>query len=163
MLDEKSLKTRSAPQRGCRYGTYANDSPHGTRMAMDPNASRYEIELDMLERRPELSDGDAIALLRSEFQFAVNASHFSALSADDPRLLDVTRTVPQEGVARYTLTLEFAERRPMRADQVMALVHSEFVRAFNASYFLRICVDDLPTVAASRELVAEEAPLRWAA
>ena len=130
---------------------------------MDPNATRYEIELDMLERRPELSDRDAIALLRSEFQFAVNASHFIALSQDDPRLLDVSRTVPQEGVARYALTLEFAERRPMRAEQATALLHSEFVRAFNASYFLRICLDDQPVIVATREHVAEEAPLRWAA
>jgi hypothetical protein len=161
MLEKRSLKTRSARPRDCRYGKYANDSPNGTRMAMDRNATRFEIELDMLERRPELSDSAAIALLRSEFQFAVNASHFIALSEDDPRLVDVSRTVPQEGVARYALTLEFAERRPLSAEQASALVHSEFVRAFNASYFLRICRDDLPVIVAPREHVA--APLRWAA
>lgn len=130
---------------------------------MDPNATRYEIELDMLERRPELSDRDAVALLRREFQMAVNASHFSALSADDPRIVDVARTVPQEGVARYAMTLEFAERRSLGAEQATALIHSEFVRAFNASYFLRISLDDLPTVAVARERVADEASLRWAA
>jgi hypothetical protein len=163
MLGEKSLKTRSAPQRGCRYGTYARHFDTGTRMAMQPHATRYEIELDMLERRPGLSDRDAIALLRREFQLAVNASHFIALAEDDPCLVDVSRTVPQEGVARYALTLEFAERRSLSAQQTTALVHSEFVRAFNASYFLRICLDDLPTVVVARELVADEAPLRWAA
>lgn len=129
---------------------------------MDPNAVRHEIELDMLERRPDLSDSDAIALLRSEFQFAVNAAHFIALSADDPRLVDVSRTIPQEGVARYALTLEFAERRPMSVEQTTELVHSEFVRAFNASCFLRICLDDLPVIVDSRERVGA-APLRWAA
>ncbi len=129
---------------------------------MHPNAARYEIELDMLERHPGLSDSDAIALLRSEFRFAVNASHFNALSADDPRLVDVSRTVPQEGVARYALTLEFAARRPMSAGQATELVHSEFVRAFNASYFLRICLDDLPVIVDPRERIGA-APLRWAA
>ena len=91
MLGSKSLNTRSAPQRGCRYGTYANDSLNGTRMAMDPNATRYEIELDMLERRPELSDSAAIALLRSEFQRALNASYFWRMCSDDFRVTVVSR------------------------------------------------------------------------
>jgi hypothetical protein len=51
---------------------------------MHPTVTRYEIELDVLERRPGLGDREAIALLRSEFALALNASHFSALSAEDP-------------------------------------------------------------------------------
>jgi hypothetical protein len=130
---------------------------------MDPNATRYALELDVLERHPGLSDREAIALLRSEFQLALNASHFSALSAGDPALVVLSRTVPQEGVARYSLTLEFVERRSMREHQAVALVHSEFQRAINASHFWRVCVDD-PTVRVfSRETVADPVELRRAA
>jgi hypothetical protein len=133
-----------------------------SRMAMDFNAMRYEIELDVLERRPDLSDPDAIALLRSEFQLAVNASYFIALSEDDPIVTVVSRTVPQEGVARYALTLEFTERRELSEGDAIALVHSEFVRALNASHFWRICVDD-PTVTVVSRTEATPSQLRWAA
>lgn len=129
---------------------------------MDPNAMRYEIELDVLERRPELRDHDAIALLRGEFQLAVNAAHFIALSEDDPIVTVASRTVPQEGVARYALALEFTERRPLSEDEAIALVHSEFVRALNASHFWRVCVED-PTVRVVAREVASPSQLGWAA
>ena len=127
------------------------------------NLTRCEIELDVLERRPDLDDREAIALLRSEFQLALNASHFVALSADDPQLVVSSRTAPQEGVARYALTLEFAARRAMSEEQATALVHSEFVRALNASHFWRVCVDDPMVTVLSRDLAASRSQLRWAA
>jgi len=131
---------------------------------MAPNATRFQIDLDVLERRPDLDDRAAIALLRSEFQLALNASHFIALSAEDPEITIGSRTVPQEGVARYALTLAFVPRRAMSDQQTIALVHSEFTRALNASHFWRICVEDpTVTVAASRESVHSESSLRWAA
>jgi hypothetical protein len=131
---------------------------------MDPTVTRYEIELDVLERRPELADRAAIALLRSEFVFALNASHFIALSADDPVIVAASRSVPQEGVARYALTLDVAERDPAATDeQAIALVRSEFQRALNASCFSRLCVDD-PTVSiVSRAIVGSASTLRRAA
>lgn len=130
---------------------------------MDSSAVRYEIELDLLERQPELSDRDAIALLCSEFQLAVNASYFIALSEDDPIVRVASRTVPQEGVARYSLSLEFAERRAMSEQGAIALVRSEFVRALNASHFWRICVDVPAVTVLSRDPAAIPSQLRWAA
>lgn len=130
---------------------------------MDSNATRYEIELDLLERRPDLDDRAAISLLRSEFQLALNASHFIALSADDPTIVDVSRSVPQEGVARYELALEFVERRAPTEQQAIALMHGEFQRAINASHFWRVCVDDPTVTIISREPVAAPVELRRAA
>jgi hypothetical protein len=130
---------------------------------MDPNATRYEIDFDVLERHPGLSDPEAIALLRSEFQLAINASHFIALSADDPTLGVVSRGVPQEGVARYALTLEFAGRRPMSEREEIALLHREFQRAINASHFWRLCVDDPTVTVWSAEQAETSAELRRAA
>lgn len=130
---------------------------------MDSNATRYEIELDLLERRPDLDDCAAISLLRTEFQLAVNASHFVALSAADPTIGDVSRTVPQEGVARYEFALEFVERRVPTEQQAIALVRSEFQRAINASHFWRLCVDAPTVTVISREPVAAPAELRRAA
>jgi hypothetical protein len=113
---------------------------------MHPTVTRYEIELDVPERRPELGDRPAIALLRSEFALALNASHFIALGADDPLIAVRSRTVPQDGVARYALTLDVVERDSIATEeQAIALVRSEFQRALNASHFWRVCVDD-PTV-----------------
>ena len=124
-------------------------------------ATRYEIELDVIERTPGLGDRDAIELLRREFRLALNASHFIALSAEDPDVAVLSRTAPQEGIARYVLTMQFVPRRALSADDAIALVRSEFQRALNASYFLRAFVED-PTIAIrARELVADE--LRWAA
>jgi EAL domain-containing protein (putative c-di-GMP-specific phosphodiesterase class I) len=130
---------------------------------MDSNATRYEIELDLLERRPDLDDRAAIALLRSDFRLALNASHFIALSADDPEIDIVSRTIPQEGVARYELTLEFVERRAMSEQQAIALVYSEFQRAINASYFWRLSDDDPTVEVVSRAPVVEAMQWRRAA
>ena len=60
---------------------------------MHPTVTRYEIELDVLERRPGLGDREAIALLRSEFQRALNASYFWRLCVDDPTVTIVSRVV----------------------------------------------------------------------
>lgn len=124
-------------------------------------ATRYEIELDAIERHPELGDHDAIELLRGEFRLAFNASHFIALSADDPQVAVTSRTHPQEGVARYEVTLEFVPRREHCEDDAIALVRSEFQRALNASYFLRAFADDPAIAIRSGALVVDE--LRWAA
>jgi hypothetical protein len=123
--------------------------------------TRYEIEFDAIERHPGLSDHEALELLRSEFRLAFNASHFIALSVDDPDVSVLSRTHPQEGIARYDLTLEFVPRRALSEDDAIALVLSEFQRALNASYFLRICVEDPAITVQTRELVTDE--LRWAA
>jgi hypothetical protein len=58
---------------------------------MDSTVTRYEIELDLLERRPDLDDREAIALLRSEFALALNASHFWRVCLDDPTVTIVSR------------------------------------------------------------------------
>ncbi len=130
---------------------------------MHSTLTRYEIELDVLERRPGLGDREALALLRSEFQLALNASHFIALSADDPTIVVTSRHVPPQGVARYTLTLDVVERSDaMNEEQAVALVRSEFQRALNASHFWRVCADD-PTVTIVRRAVVGSASQRWAA
>lgn len=129
---------------------------------MHPTVMRYEIELDVVERRPDLGDREAIALMRSEFALALNASHFIALSAEDPVVVVESRTAVADGVARYALTLEAVERDAITsAEQALALVRSEFQRAFNASHFWRICVDDPAVTIRSRASV--DGSLRLAA
>jgi hypothetical protein len=128
-----------------------------------PTLTCYDIELDVIERSPGLSDHEAIELLEREFRLAVNASHFIALSAEDPEVVVLSRTVPQEGVARYALTMEFVPRRALPEAQAVALVRSEFQRALNASYFLHAFVEDPAISIRTRELAADETPLRWAA
>lgn len=109
-------------------------------------ATTFEIEIDILERRPELGDREAIALLRSEFRFAVNASHFIALSADDPVIAGIARSASRDATVRYVLALEFVPRHAIATEEaVIALIHSEFRRAFNASHFWRLTAED-PTV-----------------
>lgn len=126
---------------------------------MDRTTRRYDIELDVRERHPGLSDREAIALLRAEFRRALNASQFIALSADDPEVAVESRTVLARGVARYELTLGFVARRALSDEHAIALVHSEFQRAFNAAHFLGLAVED-PAV----EIVGADRPaLRWAA
>jgi hypothetical protein len=129
---------------------------------MHDNATRCEIDLDILERRPDLSDRDALELLRSEFRLAVNASHFIALSADDPQIVAASRAVGLDAIARYELTLEFVARRELEQVDAIALVRREFQRALNASYFSRVCVEDLAVTVRAGELVDDES-LRWAA
>jgi hypothetical protein len=131
---------------------------------MHSTVTRYEIELDLLERRPGLGDRAAIALLRSEFALALNASHFIALGADDPVIAVRSRTVPQDGVACYALTLDIVERDGSATEeQALALVRSEFQRALNASHFWRVCIGDPTVTIVSRELVGSPSTLRRAA
>jgi len=113
--------------------------------------TRYEIELDVLERNSALSDPEAIALLRSEFALALNAAHFAVLTAEDIAVTVRSRTVPQEGVARYALALDIVERRPDCDDaQAADVLRGEFLRALNASYFWRVCLDDFSVEVISR-------------
>ena len=130
---------------------------------MHHKTMRFEIELDAIERRPELRDRDAIELLRDELRLALNASHFIALSADDPSFHVSSRSFPQEGIARYALTISFSPRRPLGERDAMELVYSELQRALNASYFLRIFAEDPSIEIFSRELAAGSRQLRDAA
>jgi hypothetical protein len=131
-------------------------------MAMNTEiATHYEIELDAIERHPELGDREAIELLRSEFRLAFNASHFVALSVEDPQVTVLARTHPQEDVARYALTFTFVPRRELSELDAIALVRSEFQRALNASYFLHAFLEDPAIAVRPSELVSSE--LRWAA
>jgi hypothetical protein len=131
---------------------------------MHPTLTRYEIDLDVVERRPDLGDREAMALLRSEFALALNASHFIALSADDPAIAVESRTPLVNGGARYALTLDAVERRPGLGDrEAIALVRSEFQRALNASHLWRVCLDDPAVTIVSRGRVDDRSTLRWAA
>lgn len=131
---------------------------------MHPTVTRYEIELDVVERRPDLGDREAIALLRSEFALALNASHFIALSADDPTIVVESRTVLGDGVARYALTLDAVERSAIAGEQeAVALVRSEFRRAVNAAHLWRVCLDDPTITIVSRAVLDDTSALRWAA
>jgi aspartokinase-like uncharacterized kinase len=121
---------------------------------MHPTLTRYEIELDMLERNRALSNAQAVQLLRSEFQLALNASHFSAVSAEDIAVYVASRIVPQEGVARYTVELEFAERTAgLDDEQATSLLQREFQRALNASHFWRVSSEDFRVSVISRAAV----------
>lgn len=130
---------------------------------MQPTLMRYEIELDMLERDRALSEAQAVELLRSEFQLALNASHFSAVCADDIAVAVASRAVPQEGVARFAVALELAERTPELDDeQAAALLLAEFQRALNASYFWRMSSEDFRVRVISRVAVEKRRTLRAA-
>jgi hypothetical protein len=131
---------------------------------MHPTVTRYEIDLDVVERRPDLGDREAIALLHSEFALALNASHFIAVSADDPAIAVESRTLLGNGVARYALTLDAVERAAITSDQrAIALVRAEFQRALNASHLWRICLDDPTVTILSRAVVDSRSTLRRAA
>ena len=115
--------------------------------------ARYSLELDMIER--DRSTG--AALLRSEFGLALNASHFMALSAGDIQVGEIERSVPQEGIARYTVELVLDERRPSMSDvEVADVLEREFALAQNASYFLRIAVEDFNVRLVDRERLGRE-------
>jgi hypothetical protein len=131
---------------------------------MHSTVTRYEIDLDVLERRPDLGDREAIALLRSEFALALNASQFIALSADDPVVMVRSRIAGRDGIARYRVTLDVAERDAGASDErAIALLRSEFQRALNASYFWRLCIDDPMLTFVSRAVAGSASPLRRAA
>jgi len=132
---------------------------------MNHDLTRYELQLEMLERNSLLGARAAMRLLSSEFTLAQNAAYFAALSADDIAFDVLSRSTPQEGVTRFTVTLELVERRPQLSDdEVTSLLEQAFTKALNASYFLRVCTDDNVTLRLlSREFVADDAVLRRAA
>ena len=131
---------------------------------MQHDLIRYELQLEMLERHGALGDRAAIELLRREFTLAHNAAYFDALSAHDIAFYVLDRSTPQEGVTRFTVELELFERRPWRSDdEVTALLDRAFTNALNASYFLRVCTDDVPTVRLLARERAADAALRRAA
>ena len=115
--------------------------------------TRYELQLDVLERNGALSDSAAIALLRREFAHAVNAGYFSLLSEHNVGVDVLSRETPQDGVARYSVVLELDERTPnMTDEQAAELVCREFRRAQNASHFARISVVDFCAKLIAREV-----------
>ena len=125
---------------------------------------KIDIELEFAERRPDLGDDEAIALLRSEFQFALNDLHFIALSAEDPEIAVDARTVCEHGVTRYVLALGFVPRDASATDdELAALVRSELRRAVNASHFLRVTGDDPAVTVISPAVSNGNARLRQAA
>jgi hypothetical protein len=131
---------------------------------MERDLMRYTLQLEMLERNGALSDQQAIDLLHSEFALALNASRFVAVSADDIEVEATSRGTPQEGVTRYGVELHLKERTcGLDDEQAMALLRRAFQDAINASYFWRVCVDDLTVELISRARVPAPAPLRASA
>jgi hypothetical protein len=127
--------------------------------------TRYDLQLEMLERNSGLGDRAAMDLLAGEFALAQNAGRFDALSPQDIELDVLARSTPQEGVTRFTVALELLERHPQLSDdEVTAVLARAFTKALNASYFLRVCTDDhLSLRLLSRELVVDETVVRRAA
>jgi hypothetical protein len=116
------------------------------------DTTRYRLELDVLERDATLGNGRAVELLRSEFALALNASYFVALSAGDIQIGTIWRSLPQAGVARYTVELLLHERRPSMTDEQAAeLVARAFSLAQNASHFSRISSEDFGVKLVARE------------
>jgi hypothetical protein len=132
---------------------------------MKHDLTRYELQLEMLERNGALGERASMQLLRSEFALAQNAGYFDVLSADDIVLDVLARSTPQEGVTRFTVALELTERRPQfDDDELTAVLERAFITALNASYFMRVCTDGNVTLRLlSRALVADDVTLRRAA
>jgi len=127
---------------------------------MDHDTTRLTLQLDILEREGDLAGEPAIALLCSEFALALNASFFRALSHGDITVGVESRAVPQDGVARYEVTLELAERTPAMTDeQAEELVRREFQRALNGSHFRRVASEDFSVRLAAREHCAAAQPV----
>jgi hypothetical protein len=113
--------------------------------------ARYILELNMIERASRAGTG----LLRDEFERALNASHFMTLSAGDIQIGAITRSIPQEGVSRYTAEMVLDERHPSRTDaEIAELLERAFASAQNASYFLHMAIEDFTVRLVSRERVA---------
>jgi EAL domain-containing protein (putative c-di-GMP-specific phosphodiesterase class I) len=131
---------------------------------MNPDdITRYLLELDLIERDRTLGHLRAIRLLRSEFALAINASYLTRLSVDDIAVGAITRSIPQEGVARYTVVLDLVERTPQMTDEQAAeLVRRELRRAQNAAQFRRIASEDLSVALVARERLVTSAGLRAA-
>ena len=125
--------------------------------------THYRLELDMLERDGSLGDVRAVELLRREFALALNASYLTGLSGGDIEVGAISRSVPQEGAARYAVELVLAERdAEMSDDEAAELLRREFQRAQNASHFLRIAREDFAVRLAARERLSRREPLRAA-
>ena len=128
---------------------------------MDDRTTRYELELEMIERRPALSDRDAKALLRREFALALNAGHFSMLAAGDVAVTVRSRRAPQEGVGSYGVAIELCERGQGLSDEVaIDILQREFRRAQNAAHFWRVSVEDIAMTVVDRRHVAPRLDLR---
>lgn len=113
--------------------------------------TRYRLELDIVERDVTLDDRRAIALLKSEFMLAINASYFLGLSGADLDVEVCRRSALSGGIGRYELIVDLVERTPAMTDQeARELLRREFREALNASYFWRICADDLGVVLVAR-------------
>lgn len=128
---------------------------------MRRDSMRYALHIEMLERDDALDDREAIELLQREFALALNAGCFSAISPDDIGIRVRSRSIPQEGVTRYAVALTFAEHGAGLDDErALALLRQALTNALNASYFLRVCLDDRLTVTlVAREPADRSAPL----
>jgi len=131
---------------------------------MDRDLMLYEIALEMPERDAALTDRQAVELLQAEFALANNAARFDILSGDDIGFYVVSRSTPQEGVARYDVELELRERDPrLDYDGALKLLRRAFQDANNASYFVRVSSDEIAVTLLSRAPVADVASQRLAA
>ncbi|MDP2710576.1 MAG: hypothetical protein Q8O56_05100 [Solirubrobacteraceae bacterium] len=111
----------------------------------------YTLRLELHERGDAISDEQAIGLLHGDFALALNASRFDALSADDIEVSVVSRSPTRDGRTRYDLELRLRERtRDLDDERALALLRRAFTDALNASYFLRVCDDDLTVDLISR-------------
>ena len=125
---------------------------------MERDRKRYVVQLEILERNAALSDRQAIELLHAELALANNAARFDSLSGDDIAFEVVSRTSPQEGVARYDVELVLRERDPGLDDAgAQELLRRAFQDACNASFFLRICTDEPKPALVSRAPASEHA------
>jgi len=125
--------------------------------------TRYQLELEVLERDGSLSNRCAIDLLRSEFALAHNASYLMRLSAADIEVGYISRSIPHDGVARYAIVLDLVERTPAMTDeQTGELLRREFRHAQNAGHFWRVCRDDFRVTLVARERAGTQATLRAA-
>jgi len=131
---------------------------------MKRDLMRYTLQLEMLERHGNRHDAQSMDLLHREFALALNASRFVAVAVGDIEVRVRSRSTPQEGVTCYRVELYLEEHeRAIGDEQALALLRRSFQSAINASYFLRVCVDDLTIELISRVAADAPAPLRAAA
>lgn len=58
---------------------------------LQEGVARYTVALELVESAPQMTDQQARALVRSEFQRALNASHFIRIAEDDFQVTLVAR------------------------------------------------------------------------
>ena len=127
---------------------------------MKRDLMRYDLHIDMLERDAGIGDERAIELLRGEFALAQNAGRFDAVTGDHIAIGAVTRSTPQEGVTRYAIELRLTERAVGLDDErAEAVLQRAFTDALNASYFLRLTLDDDLMVTLLERQPADAAPV----